>query len=81
MQRIEKITILSADSKSITNYTTKDIAVPLALRLMPLVFLRPKNIGFMKWEYIDFDAALMTIPKEAMKMGKELKVPLANPKP
>ena len=32
----------------------------------------------MKWAYIDFDAALMTIPKEAMKMGKELKVPLAN---
>ena len=32
----------------------------------------------MKWAYIDFDAALMTIPKEAMKMGKELKVPLAD---
>jgi len=45
---------------------------------MPLVFLRPKNIRFMKWAYIDFDAALMTIPKEAMKMGKELKVPLAD---
>jgi integrase len=45
---------------------------------MPLVFLRPKNIRFMKWAYIDFDAALMTIPKEAMKMGKELKAPLAT---
>ena len=31
----------------------------------------------MKWAYIDFDAALMTIPKEAMKMGKELKILLA----
>jgi integrase len=57
---------------------TRDTAVTLALKLMPLVFLRPKNIRFMKWAYIDFDAALMTIPKEAMKMGKELKVPLAN---
>jgi integrase len=57
---------------------TRDKAVTLALKLMPLAFLRPKNIRFMKWAYIDFDAALMTIPKEAMKMGKELKVPLAN---
>jgi integrase len=57
---------------------TRDTAVTLALKLMPLVFLRPKNIRFMKWAYIDVDAALMTIPKEAMKMGKELKVPLAN---
>ena len=56
----------------------RDTAVTLALKLMPLVFLRPKNIRFMKWAYIDFDAALMTIPKEAMKMGKELKAPLAT---
>ena len=56
----------------------RDTAVTLALKLMPLVFLRPKNIRFMKWEYIDFEAALMTIPKEAMKMDKELKVPLAT---
>ena len=46
----------------------RDTAVTLALKLMPLVFLRPKNIRFMKWAYIDFDAALMTIPKEAMKV-------------
>jgi integrase len=45
---------------------------------MLLVFLRPKNIRFMKWTHIDFDAALMTIPKKAMKMGKELKVPLGS---
>jgi integrase len=57
---------------------TRDKAVTLALKLMPLVFLRPKNIRFMKWAYIDFNTALMTIPKEAMKMGKELKVPLAT---
>ena len=56
----------------------RDVAVTLALKLMPLVFLRPKNIRFMKWEYINFEAALMTIPKEAMKMGKELRVPLAT---
>ena len=57
---------------------SRDTAVTLALKLMPLIFLRPKNIRFMRWEYIDFEAALMTIPKEAMKMGKELKVPLST---
>jgi integrase len=31
----------------------------------------------MKWEYINFDEALITIPKEQMKMNRELKVPLA----
>ena len=57
---------------------TRDKAVTLALKLMPLVFLRPKNIRFMKWEYINFDEALITIPKEEMKMNRELKVPLAT---
>jgi len=41
----------------------RDAAVTLALQLMPLVFLRPQNIRFMKWECIDFKAALITIPK------------------
>lgn len=49
-----------------------------ALKLMPLLFLRPKNIRFMKWEYIDFDNAMLTIPASEMKAGKELKVPLAT---
>jgi integrase len=49
-----------------------------ALQLMPLLFLRPYNIRFMRWEYIDFDAAMLTIPGEEMKGGKELQVPLAS---
>ena len=57
---------------------SRDVAVTLALKLMPLVFLRPKNIRFMKWEYINFEEALITIPKEEMKMHRELKVPLAR---
>jgi integrase len=56
----------------------RDIAVTLALKLMPLVFLRPKNIRYMKWEHVDLNNALITIPKDDMKMGKELKVPLAS---
>ncbi len=53
-------------------------AVTLALQLMPLLFLRPKNIRFMKWDQIDFSNALLTIPGSEMKTGKELKVPLAT---
>lgn len=53
-------------------------ATTLALKLMPLLFLRPKNIRYMKWEQIDFERALLTIPGSEMKAGKELKVPLSR---
>lgn len=53
-------------------------AVTLSLKLMPLLFLRPKNIRFMKWEQIDFAKAMLTIPGSEMKTGKELCVPLAS---
>lgn len=49
-----------------------------ALQLMPLLFLRPFNIRYMRWEYIDFDSAMLTIPKHEMKAGRELQVPLAR---
>lgn len=55
-----------------------DPVLRLALRLMPLVFLRPKNIRFLKWEHIDFGNALITIPKEEMKMNRDHKVPLST---
>lgn len=49
-----------------------------ALRLIPRVFLRPKEIRCLKWDYIDFDQKLMTIPAEDMKRGREHLVPLAD---
>jgi len=55
----------------------QDPVTTYALKLMPLLFLRPKNIRFMKWKYIDFDQSMLTIPGSEMKAGKELKVPLA----
>ncbi|MBR9868294.1 MAG: tyrosine-type recombinase/integrase [Oceanospirillales bacterium] len=57
---------------------TGDYAVNLALRFMPLVFLRPHNIRYLRWEYVDFDNKLITYPPEQMKMNKEHKVPLAK---
>ena len=56
----------------------QDPVTTCALKLMPLLFLRPKNIRFMKWSYIDFAQAMLTIPGSEMKAGKELKVPLAR---
>ena len=56
----------------------QDPVTTAALKLMPLLFLRPKNIRFMKWDYIDFNQAILTIPGIEMKAGKELKVPLAT---
>jgi integrase len=56
----------------------QDPVTTYALKLMPMLFLRPKNIRFMKWEYINFDQAMLTIPASEMKAGKELKVPLPS---
>lgn len=55
-----------------------DYAVKRALQFMPLVFLRPHNVRFLKWEYIDFENRLITYPPDQMKMNKEHKVPLSN---
>lgn len=56
----------------------QDFATTQALKLMPLVFLRPKNIRFMKWDYIDFDQKVINLPAEELKSGKPLDVPLAS---
>jgi integrase len=64
--------------KQIDNPTVKqDFAVTQALKLMPLVFLRPYNIRFLKWEYIDFDNRIINIPATELKNNKSLDVPLA----
>lgn len=55
----------------------QDFAVTQALKLMPLVFLRPYNIRFLKWEYINFDDRIINIPAAELKNNKPLDVPLA----
>lgn len=49
-----------------------------ALRLIPRLFLRPKEIRGLKWEYFDFDDKLLRIPSEDMKKDREHLVPLAE---
>lgn len=49
-----------------------------ALRLAPLVFVRPGELRQAQWAELDLDAALWTIPAERMKMKESLLVPLAT---
>lgn len=49
-----------------------------ALRLAPLVFVRPGELRHAEWEEIDLDAAEWNIPGEKMKMGEPHLVPLSD---
>lgn len=49
-----------------------------ALRLAPLVFLRPGELRAAQWTEIDLDAAEWRVPGERMKMGEAHVVPLAT---
>lgn len=49
-----------------------------ALRLIPRLFLRPKEIRFLKWEYVDFDNKIIRVPAEDMKREREHLVPIAS---
>ena len=56
----------------------QDIITTLALKLMPLVFLRPANVRFLKWSYVNFNNKVITFPADAMKMNRVFKVPLSK---
>lgn len=49
-----------------------------ALTLIPRIFLRPKEVRYLKWEYIDFEKSLIAIPAEVMKMSREHLVPMSS---
>jgi len=49
-----------------------------ALKLIPRLFLRPKEMRYLKWEYIDFEHKLIRIPEEEMKRQREHLVPMAD---
>jgi len=52
--------------------------VQCALKLAPLVFTRPGELRQAKWADIDLDAAVWSIPAEAMKMRQPHIVPLSR---
>ncbi len=49
-----------------------------ALKLLPRLFLRPKEIRYLRWECVDFEKKLLIIPAEEMKRNREHLVPLAT---
>lgn len=61
--------------KSISGYHG-GIIVGAALRLAPLLFVRPGELRQMEWREIDIEAALWRIPAKKMKMNSEHLVPL-----
>ena len=54
------------------------LVVRCALRLSPMVFVRPGNLRHAEWAEIDLDAAEWRIPAEKMKSGDKHTVPLAS---
>jgi integrase len=53
-------------------------AVTAALRIAPLVFVRPGELRRAEWAEIDLDGAEWRIPAEKMKMGAPHIVPLSR---
>jgi len=63
--------------RSIFAYTGHPYAVA-ALKLSPLVFVRPGELRSAEWAEIDLDAAEWRIPGSKMKMGIDHMVPLST---
>lgn len=53
------------------------LATCAALRLLPLVFVRPGELRKSKWEEFDLDGAMWRIPANRMKMKRDHLVPLS----
>lgn len=49
-----------------------------ALKLLPMLFVRPGELRHMEWSEIDFEAAEWNIPAEKMKMKQPHLVPLSR---
>ncbi|MPV87024.1 tyrosine-type recombinase/integrase, partial [Ostreibacterium oceani] len=63
--------------RDIDNYQGTFV-VRQALKLAPHLMLRPNEIRFAKWAYIDFDLKRWKIPAEEMKMKQTHIVPLSS---
>lgn len=59
--------------RAIDTYTGSPVT-QAALKLSALFFQRPGNIRAMKWEWVEFDNAMLTIPAQDMKRTKSGKV-------
>ena len=64
--------------RDIDSYQASNFAVEFILKLSPLLFLRPTELRQAKWNEFDFQNAEWVIPKERMKIGKPLIVPISK---
>lgn len=62
--------ILGKMLKDIDSYKGH-IITRTALELLPYVMLRAENLTTLKWEYIDLEKRLLTIPRNKMKIKNE----------
>lgn len=63
--------------RDIDDYTGR-FTTAYALKLTPLVFLRPGELRAAQWEELDLDAAIWEIPAGRMKMNQPHIVPLST---
>lgn len=52
--------------------------VSTALKLLPLLFLRSKELSELEWSEVDFEQKIIRINNEKMKMGRHHTVPLSS---
>ena len=64
--------------RAIDGYDAKAVAINVALRLLPLVFVRPGELRLALWQEFDLDKAEWRIPAGRMKMRVTHIVPLAT---
>jgi len=63
--------------RAIDGYTGQPVTA-LALKLAPLVFVRPGELRAAEWSEFDLDNAEWRIPAARMKMGEQHMVPLSR---
>ena len=64
--------------RAIYGYDSKTVAIRAALRLLPLVFVRPGELRLAQWKEFDLAKAEWRIPGDRMKMHSEHIVPLSR---
>ena len=63
--------------RKLESYTGSEV-IRAALRLAPLVFVRPGELQQAEWSEVDFDEKMWVIPAEKMKMRREHRIPLSR---
>ena len=61
-----------------TDSETTDHKARLYTLVMLLSLMRSNEVRNLKWDYVDMDAAVITMPAEVMKSGREHRVPVSD---